>query len=370
MAAGQRRGKRASLSQTVNVTGCNHPPQDHFIFRTRTNKRRQEILLVRRSLQLNLVWKRCLPATTPHLLPQVARMNNLSALYTSKFQAVSIAPSSLQNGNSTSNSSSVSPTLSSPPSHTNIVSTAPATAAAESEGEKKRLTACLVCRKRKLKCDSARPKCASCARLGHAWYLILLDNLVYSSSSSGYEETRKKSGPKQGYVKKLEQKSQTLEQRLAQLERLLATHQTQLQSASPASNINAPLPTPPGISPLAFESISASASDNQFSGGGINPSVFSATQPIFPDLTPPDNPNNINLSAFPLFTNDSVSVNNHTASSTSSNPLDNSWAWDLVSLGMQEELPPDEITNKLYTPYDFDAGSSLAPSPISRKCTP
>ena len=34
----------------------------------------------------------------------------------------------------------------------------------------KRLSACLVCRKRKLKCDSARPKCASCARLGHAWY--------------------------------------------------------------------------------------------------------------------------------------------------------------------------------------------------------
>jgi len=128
--------------------------------------------------------------------------------------------------------------------------------------------------------------------------------------------------------------------------------------------------TPPGISPLAFESISTSASENQFSGGGINPSVFSANQPIFPDLTPPDNPNNVNLSAFPLFTNDSVSVNNHTASSTSSNPLDNSWAWDLVSLGMQEELPPDEITNKLYTPYDFDAGSSLAPSPISRKCTP
>jgi hypothetical protein len=34
--------------------------------------------------------------------------------------------------------------------------------------DKKRLTACLVCRKRKLKCDSARPKCASCSRLGHA----------------------------------------------------------------------------------------------------------------------------------------------------------------------------------------------------------
>jgi len=293
-------------------------------------------------------------------------MHNPSGPYTSKFQAVGIAPSSLQNSNSSS--SSMSPTLSSPLSHGSIMSATPATTA-PAEAEKKRLTACLVCRKRKLKCDSARPKCASCARLGHAWYLILLDNLVYSSSSSGYEETRKKSGPKQGYVKKLEQKSQTLEQRLAQLERLLATHQTQLQSASPASNVSAPLPTPPGISPLAFESISTSASENQFSGGGINPSVFSANQPIFPDLTPPDNPNNVNLSAFPLFTNDSVSVNNHSTSSTSSNPLENSWAWDLVSLGMQEELPPDEITNKLYTLYDFDAGSSLAPSPISRKCT-
>ena len=38
------------------------------------------------------------------------------------------------------------------------------------EDKTKRPTACLVCRKRKLKCDSARPKCASCARLGHAWY--------------------------------------------------------------------------------------------------------------------------------------------------------------------------------------------------------
>lgn len=38
----------------------------------------------------------------------------------------------------------------------------------------KRLTACLVCRKRKLKCDSARPKCASCTRLGHSWYQFFL----------------------------------------------------------------------------------------------------------------------------------------------------------------------------------------------------
>jgi hypothetical protein len=168
---------------------------------------------------------------------------------------------------------------------------------------------------------------------------------------SGYEETRKKSGPKQGYVKKLEQKSQTLEQRLAQLEKLLATHQTQ-QSVSPSMNTH--LPTPPGISPLSFETIPAPGSAStmhQFTfspnppSTGINPNVFS-TQPMFPDLTPPDN-NNINLNTFSLFAHD-PSPNNQNAQDTS-NPLESQWAWDLVSLGMQEELPPEEITNKLYS---------------------
>ena len=171
--------------------------------------------------------------------------------------------------------------------------------------------------------------------------------LIYS----GYEETRKKSGPKQGYVKKLEQKSQTLEQRLAQLEKLLATHQNQ-QSVSP---MNTHLPTPPGISPLPFETLStpnsASSNTNQFSSfssntptTGINPSIFTS-QPLFPDLTPPDN--NIGLNNYPLFQND-ISPRNQTM--PDSDLLGGSWAWDLVSLGMQEELPPEELTNKLFVP--------------------
>lgn len=216
----------------------------------------------------------------------------------------------------------------------------------------KRLTACLVCRKRKLKCDSARPKCASCARLGHAWYT----NYHMIVNDSGYEETRKKSGPKQGYVKKLEQKSQTLEQRLAQLEKLLATHQGQ-QSTSPSVNSNTShhLPTPPGISPLAFESLSAPGSTstnnlNQFSfnsspSSGINTNIFSAQQ-MFPDLTPPDSTNMNNLGAFPLFANDPSPAAQIPQESTS-NPLDGQWAWDMISLGIQEELPPEELTNKL-----------------------
>ena len=49
--------------------------------------------------------------------------------------------------------------------------------------------ACVVCRKRKLKCDGSKPTCGTCSRLGH---------------DCAYEEARRKSGPKRGYVKALE----------------------------------------------------------------------------------------------------------------------------------------------------------------------
>ena len=49
--------------------------------------------------------------------------------------------------------------------------------------------ACAICRKRKLKCDGAAPVCGRCARLGH---------------DCVYVESRRKSGPKSGYVKGLE----------------------------------------------------------------------------------------------------------------------------------------------------------------------
>lgn len=49
--------------------------------------------------------------------------------------------------------------------------------------------ACVVCRRRKLRCDGRRPSCGTCSRLGH---------------ECSYDEVRKKSGPKRGYVKQLE----------------------------------------------------------------------------------------------------------------------------------------------------------------------
>lgn len=49
--------------------------------------------------------------------------------------------------------------------------------------------ACIVCRKRKLRCDGGQPSCATCARLNH---------------DCTYIESRRKSGPRRGYVRTLE----------------------------------------------------------------------------------------------------------------------------------------------------------------------
>lgn len=54
--------------------------------------------------------------------------------------------------------------------------------------------ACTICRKRKLKCDGTKPSCSTCTRLSH---------------NCAYDEVRKKSGPKRGYVKALEERLST-----------------------------------------------------------------------------------------------------------------------------------------------------------------
>ena len=59
----------------------------------------------------------------------------------------------------------------------------------EADGRRPKRIACIICRKRKLRCDGGKPKCATCSRLGH---------------KCAYDEFRRKSGPKRGYVKELE----------------------------------------------------------------------------------------------------------------------------------------------------------------------
>lgn len=71
----------------------------------------------------------------------------------------------------------------------------------EAQSSKAKRIACVLCRKRKLRCDGTKPSCGTCQRLTH---------------DCSYDEVRKKSGPKRGYVK-------ALEARLAQVETLLKT---------------------------------------------------------------------------------------------------------------------------------------------------
>lgn len=54
---------------------------------------------------------------------------------------------------------------------------------------KPKQNACIVCRKRKLRCDGGQPSCATCTRLNH---------------ECTYIESRRKSGPRRGYVRTLE----------------------------------------------------------------------------------------------------------------------------------------------------------------------
>jgi hypothetical protein len=187
--------------------------------------------------------------------------------------------------------------------------------------------------------------------------VLLLSQLSkrIANAVSGYEETRKKSGPKQGYVKKLEQKSQTLEQRLAMLEKLLATHQGQATASPSTTTSSVHLPTPPGISPLAFENLSAPGSTstdsrNQFSltpdVSPFNPNDMFTTQAIFPDSTLPDGNNDL-LNAFPLFRQETSAP-----ATTSIDPFAGI-SWDMVSLGLQEELPPEELTDRLYLAFEL-----------------
>ena len=63
--------------------------------------------------------------------------------------------------------------------------------AGDSTVPKPKRIACVICRKRKLKCDGSKPSCSTCTRLGH---------------NCAYDEVRRKSGPKRGYVKALEER--------------------------------------------------------------------------------------------------------------------------------------------------------------------
>ncbi|KAL8932512.1 MAG: hypothetical protein Q9211_006272 [Gyalolechia sp. 1 TL-2023] len=172
---------------------------------------------------------------------------------------------------------------------------------------KPKRVACAICRKRKLKCDGGRPKCGTCARLGH---------------NCAYDEVRRKSGPKRGYVKELEA-------RLAQVETQL---KTKTKEKKPPTLIGSIQPQD--------QHVHTPSTDHAFtnnSGDGDN-TIY---------------PMGISGPVTDLFENVAVHNDSSTAVSmlpdlnTTASPLDDGMTWEMVGLGLEEPLPTQEAIDEL-----------------------
>ncbi|PMD17478.1 fungal-specific transcription factor [Hyaloscypha hepaticicola] len=173
--------------------------------------------------------------------------------------------------------------------------------------------ACIICRKRKLKCNGDKPSCSTCTRLGH---------------SCAYDEVRRKSGPKRGYVK-------ALEERLKQVETLLKTQDPAVTAAE--------------VTPTTFTA-------GQGGVSGIN--LGSATAGDF-------NVSNPSISIVEGVNTDRWGFNGESPQP----PLtdlnfgtdmnigmgldDNTFTWEMIGLGLEEPLPPQETIDELHQIY-FD----------------
>ncbi|KPI41952.1 putative transcriptional regulatory protein [Cyphellophora attinorum] len=146
--------------------------------------------------------------------------------------------------------------------------------------------ACILCRKRKLKCDGTRPKCNTCSRLGH---------------TCEYNEERKKSGPKRGYVK-------LLEARLKQVENMLETK-------------DAPTNTAP---------VPAADPDKIMMPADQLPATTSMPMNLDPSFTDPTMVNG--SPAFDFNTGDD-------------------FPWELIGLGLEEALPTQDAIDELNEIY-------------------
>ncbi|KAF2731163.1 hypothetical protein EJ04DRAFT_584067 [Polyplosphaeria fusca] len=156
--------------------------------------------------------------------------------------------------------------------------------------------ACVLCRKRKLRCDGARPTCGTCKRLAH---------------DCAYDEVRKKSGPKRGYVKLLEarlpEQVETLLKNQDSTDQTKDSTRTDSTSAYVANTISQGLP----------ESGYLAAGDK----AGLT----------FPDSISPG-PDGMSTSA-------------------NTNPAEGEFPWEMIGLGLDEPLPPQDVMDDLYKIY-------------------
>ncbi|BCS27953.1 Zn(II)2Cys6 transcription factor [Aspergillus puulaauensis] len=155
--------------------------------------------------------------------------------------------------------------------------------------------ACIMCRKRKLKCNEKRPACGTCSRLGY---------------ECAYDEGRKKSGPKGNYRKQLET-------RLAQVETLLKA-QGPLASVTQENNL-------------------AATVSNNFT---ITSEIPSFGDNVDHPLSPPTHISGEVLAS--QFFEPAVETKGN-----------ESTEWQMISLGIEEPLPSQQAVDELNQIY-FD----------------
>ncbi|KAH8788638.1 fungal-specific transcription factor domain-containing protein [Diaporthe sp. PMI_573] len=196
-----------------------------------------------------------------------------------------------------------------------VETSAPAGTAAEAphppnnaDVPKPKRLACMICRKRKLRCDGNRPRCSTCTRLGH---------------DCAYDEVRRKSGPKRGYVK-------ALEERLKQVETLLKTqdppaapkpavHVAAPPAVNPDPKLNDSLSTPNNLT-VNDPSISLAA------GGDMDQWNFNGDH----SPQPPQPADTFDFNAI---------------------PMQNSFTWEMIGLGLEEPLPPQDSIDEFHQIY-------------------
>ena len=201
--------------------------------------------------------------------------------------------------------------------------------------------ACMICRKRKLKCDGVKPSCSTCSRLGHL---------------CAYDEVRRKSGPKRGYVKALEERlsehsiqagpgAHLPRPRLSSCCRPALTNplfleqvETLLKTQDPA----AALPEQPKTVPIVIDAASGprnSASATATSFNVANSSIGIATDR---DMDRwhfnGESPQAPNMDDFNFNSNISMGMGN----------VGSNFTWEMIGLGLEEPLPPQETIDELY----------------------
>ncbi|KAI1503217.1 fungal-specific transcription factor domain-containing protein [Biscogniauxia marginata] len=172
--------------------------------------------------------------------------------------------------------------------------------------------ACMICRKRKLRCDGVKPSCSTCTRLGH---------------SCAYDEVRKKSGPKRGYVK-------ALEERLKQVEELLKTQEPSTTAASPDHASKTPT--------VAFEQTRSQQAAATASFHVANPPIgIAGDRDMDRWHFNGESPQAGGLEDFNFAGSMPMPING----------MDPSFTWEMIGLGLEEPLPPQETIDELHQMY-------------------